>query len=404
VIVASPDLTDRQMTEVWQVAATRPGSILVGTHRIAFWPVAELGLVAIVEEGRRGMKDRQTPTIHAREILRTRARIERFRVVYFGRVPTTEVMRAGTEIVRIPGRSRIWPLVEVVDRREDPPGSGLLTERVRSAVRHAITRAERVFLFTHRHGYAPAARCVKCRTLRRCGECGSRPDPGPTCARCGAILGPCLTCSGARFEPLGAGVGRILEVAGRLVGPAAVGGIEDGRSVVVGTERDLTSLGRVDLAVAVDADGLILGTNYRSAEEALRILTRLAGTIPSGHGKRLMVQTSQPHHPAIEALRRGDPIEFLESELRTREEMGFPPAGELIVVEVRDTGIDADDVIRAAAGPDATVYGPAPAPRGSRWLIQGKRLEPVRTRLRPAVQRLRDAGATIRIDADPLDL
>jgi primosomal protein N' (replication factor Y) len=404
VLVGTPDLSDRQLTEAWQVAATVPGTILVGTHRIVFWPVARLGLATIIQEGRRGMKDRQTPTVHAREILKTRARIERFGVVYLGRVPTTEVLGAGTEIVRAPGRNRIWPLVEVIDRREDPPGSGLLTDRVRSALQHALKRQERVFLFTHRHGYAPASRCVKCRTLRRCAHCGSRPDPGSTCARCGATLGPCIECGGPRFEPLGAGVGRVLEVAARLLGRQSVGGVHDNRTVVVGTERDLIGVGTVDLAVAVDADGLILGTNYRAAEEALRVLTRLAAIVPFGRGKRLMVQTSQPQHPVISALRRGDPLEFLEAELETRKDMGFPPAGELIVIEVREGGTESDTMIRAAVGDDATVYGPAPAPRGLRWLIQGDGLSPVRTRLRSTVQRLRDSGAAVRIDADPLDL
>ena len=404
VIVGTPDLTDRQLTEAWQVAATVPGTIVVGTHRIVFWPVAQLGLAIIIQEGRRGMKDRQTPTIHAREILRTRARIERFAVIYLGRVPTTEVLGAGTKIIRAPGRNRIWPLVEVIDRAEDPPGSGILTDRVRAALRHAMERQERVFLFTHRHGYAPASRCVQCRTLRRCPSCGSRPDPAPTCARCSAVLGPCVECGAARFEPLGAGVGRVLEVAARMLGRESVGGIDDNRAVVVGTERDLIRAGLVDLAVAVDADGLILGTNYRAAEEALRVLTRLAGIVPFGRGKRLMVQTSQPLHPVIIALRRGDPIEFLEAELDKRREMGFPPAGELIVIEVRDGGPDSDTLIKAAVGDDATVYGPAPASRGLRWLIQGDGLSPVRTRLRSAVQRLRDSGAAVRIDADPLDL
>lgn len=404
VVVATPDLSDRQLTAAWQVAATVPGSIVVGTHRIAFWPVARLALAVIIQEGRRGMKDRQTPTIHAREILKTRARIERFGLLYMGRVPSTEVLGAGTEIIRAPGRNRIWQLVEVVDRGEDPPGSGILTDRVRSALRNAIDKKERVFLFTHRHGYAPASRCVSCRTLRRCEQCGARPDPGTSCARCGAALGPCTTCRGARFEPLGAGVGRILEVTRRMVGTELVGNIDEGRPIVVGTERDLTRAGTVDLAVAIDADGLILGTNYRAAEEALRILTRLAGILPFGRGKRLMVQTSQPNHPVITALRRGEPTEFLEAELTKREALGFPPAGELIVIEVRSGGPQSDALIKEAVGTDATVFGPATAPRGERWLIQGNNLSIVRTRLRSAVQSLRDAGAAVRIDADPIDL
>jgi primosomal protein N' (replication factor Y) len=195
-----------------------------------------------------------------------------------------------------------------------------------------------------------------------------------------------------------------LEVTRRVVGNNSVGTIDEGRPVVVGTERDLIRVGTVDLAVAVDADGLILGTNYRAAEEALRILVRLAGTVPFGRGKRLMVQTSQPSHPVIVALRRGDPLEFLEFELAKREELGFPPAGHLIVVELRGGGSDANAVIVEAVGEDATVYGPAEDRFGSRWLVQGEDLSTVRTRLRPAVQHLRDGGASVRIDADPLDL
>lgn len=404
VLMASPDLSERDLTAVWQTAATAPGSILVGTHRVALWPVAGLGLAVIVEEGRRSMKDRQTPTLHAREILRTRARIERFGLVYVGRVPTTEVLRAGTEVRRAPGRTRMWQLVEVVDRNEEPPGTGLLTPRVKAALKSATAQDQQVFLFTHRHGYAPAARCVKCRQLRTCPECGARPDPGTTCARCGSALGPCRSCGGARFEPLGAGVGRVLEAARRVVGAELVGDVDEGRSVMVGTERDLVRLGRVDLAVAVDADGLILGTNYRAAEEALRTLVRVAGVVPFGRGKRLMVQTSQPHHPVITALRRGDPIEFLERELAAREGLGFPPAGEVIVVEVRQAATNPSELIEQAVAGDATLFGPAGTRGGSRWLIQGSQLGPVRMRLREAIQHIRDQGAVVRVDVDPLDL
>ena len=51
-----------------------------------------------------------------------------------------------------------------------------------------------------------------------------------------------------------------------------------------------------------------------------------------------MVQTSQPPIPSSSPFAAGDPIEFLESELEKRREMGFPPAGELIVIEVRNGG------------------------------------------------------------------
>src|SRR5690606_9448789 len=139
-----------------------------------------------------------------------------------------------------------------------------------------------VFVFAHRHGYSAASRCGACRTLRRCASCGSRPDPAPTCGRCGATLGPCVACGGSRFEPLGAGVGRVLEDVRRIVDRGVVAEHPADAAVTVGTERDLAGLQRCDLTVMVDADGLMLGANYRAAEEALRIGARLAGRVRPG--------------------------------------------------------------------------------------------------------------------------
>lgn len=115
-----------------------------------------------------------------------------------------------------------------------------------------------------------------------------------------------------------------------------------------------------------------------------------------------MVQTGDPHHPVIEALRFGKPFPFLDEVLAERAATRFPPVGEIIAIEAVEAE-DADAVVRAAAE-GATVLGPAPGPMGDRWLIQGADLHRTRILLRPAVQSLRDAGARVRIDADPVDL
>jgi primosomal protein N' len=197
---------------------------------------------------------------------------------------------------------------------------------------------------------------------------------------------------------------RIVAEIDRKVG-AGVAVLDPSRGpVAVGTERDLASLQPVPLVVAVDVDGLMLGHNYRTSEEALRILARLAGAVEIGTGRRLMAQTSLPDSSLVAALRRGDPIPYLEGILAERARHGFPPATELLAIEVRGTvdpiGIDRD--LRELDG-GAVILGPAEVERGWRWLLQGS-LGPVRLALRPLVQRWRDAGSTVRIDADPIDL
>jgi primosomal protein N' (replication factor Y) len=196
-----------------------------------------------------------------------------------------------------------------------------------------------------------------------------------------------------------------VEEVGRIVGRDRVEPAPGDRPVLVGTERDLAGLPQVDLAVLVDLDGLAYGSNYRAAEEALRIGARLAGRVAGGSGRRLVVQTSDPGHPVVVALRRGDPISFLEGEAATRAELGYPPAGSLLVVEARrlDDVRAAGERLEEIAGA-ATVLGPAETREGVRWLVQGRDLDDVRRALRPVVQRWRDGGVTVRVDADPIDL
>lgn len=175
-------------------------------------------------------------------------------------------------------------------------------------------------------------------------------------------------------------------------------------AVTVGSERDLATLAPCDLAVVVDLDGLVFGTNYRAAEEALRVAARLAGRVRAGSGRRMVVQTSVPDHPVVTALRRGDPLEFAAGELESRRAFGYPPAGELVVIELRAGPVSGVDAELRGAAEGATVLGPAATADRTRWLVQGTSLSGFREALRPLVQRWRDGGATVRVDVDPIDL
>jgi primosomal protein N' (replication factor Y) (superfamily II helicase) len=400
-VVVDHQTDDAAVTAAWG-RAHHHGGVIIGTPRVAAWNVLAPGAFAVVEESRRAMKDRATPTVHVRDLVLRRAARAGVPALFAGPAPSLEIVGRGADILRPPGR--VWPLVEVVDRRDDPPGSGLLSERTRQAVQIAANQGGPVFLFAHRRGYSAASRCGRCRALRRCPGCGSRPDPEPTCRRCGHVLGPCVECGGARFEPLGSGVGRLVDEARRVVGRELVAEHPTNLPVIVGTERDLTTLALCRLVVLVDIDGLIFGADYRAAEEAFRLATRLAGQVDPGSGRRLIVQTNGPEHPVLVALRRADPTVFHEAELAVRRAMGYPPYGALLVIEARgEAAAAADAEIQAIAG-DAAVLGPAPSQTGVRWLVQGSDLTTFKAALRPVLQRLRDSGLAVRVDVDPIDL
>ena len=398
-VVAVLGEDDRSDTGAWEAAQSSP-RIVVGTPKTAAWNIAGLGLAVVLEEGRRAMKDRQTPTIHVREMMRTRSRIEGFNVVFYGPTPSVELLSAGAETVR--QGNRAWPLVEVVDRSAEQPGSGYLSDRAIAATNATRRDGGRVFVFTHRRADYGSMRCVSCRVLRACSGCGARVGRVGRCPRCHTELGPCRNCGGVEFEEMGTIPERLVAELERRVGRGTAT-VHPGESVVtVGTERDLAGLDPVDLAIAADVDGMLMGAGYRTSEEALRQLARLALAVRRARGSRLMLQTVRPESLLVTTMRRGDPIPYLERVLVERAREGAPPAAEMIAVEIRGQ-VPGDTATELATLRDLTIMGPMSIEDGQRWLLSGN-LERARLELRRMVGRWRDGGATVRVDADPIDV
>lgn len=404
---ASNRHSDRHKTVVWAQLATRGGMALVGTPGVALWPMADPGLVVVVEDGRRAHKSRRAPTLGTRRILRERSIREGAVLASVGPMPSVDVLALGPDFFFRRRRRRLWPHIEVVDRREGGD-HGLFHPRTLAALR-GVTSGSGAFVFAHRRGFAPAMRCGACRTLRRCRSCGGRAEKGPACQRCGRELGVCRKCGGEYFEPLGAGVERVRGELRRRLGNSRVGMVGEAAPIAVGTEASLVGAQKFQLVVVVDADGLLHAPHYRAEEEALRVMVRLAGHLSGGSGHRLMLQTSSPGHRVLSALRKGESVGFLQEELDRRVEAGFPPQGQLMAVEARGgaPGSASDRLaieMNGLSDRGVSVHGPAEFGSGLRWLVEGGDLWEAKKEMRVVASRWRKRGLTVRIDADPLDL
>lgn len=401
VVVATSSMAGKDVTKSWAVACHDPDSILVGTREVALWPVASRRGWIVVEDGRRVMKSPATPTLNVREIVAERCRVTEGDLTLITPVPTLESMSLGVVYTHPPGRA--WAPVEVIDRTEEPPGSSLLASRTRHAITTAVAAGDHVFVLVTARGYAPAFRCLSCSELRSCSTCGTHASASDVCRRCGAPLSACASCGGHRFGPLGAGIGRIVEDVSRFVDAAIVGSSDDGRQVIVGSERDLVGRSGVGLAVVVDFDGMAAAPHYRATEDTLRLLARLGQAVERGKRHRLLIQTSRTEQELLRAILSGHSEHFLLAEMQRRKTAGFPPVGALIAIEA-DVDHDGDQVIRKAIGDSATVRGPARMNDRLRWLVQGDDLTSARLALRTAISGLRQQGARVRVDADPIDL
>lgn len=388
-------------TKAWEAAQVSP-RLVIGTPKTAAWRVADLGLALVVEESRRAMKDRQTPTLHVRDLIVKRSRIEGFNVVFYGPTPGVELLASGAEVIQ--PSNRAWPLVEVVDRSDEQPGSGYLAAHTVAAIAAMAESGKHVFVFTHRRVGFASTRCTNCRLLRTCSSCDARLGRVETCSKCGRETGPCQNCGGVEFEEMGTVPERLVRELNRRISPETAAVHPAPTPVTVGTERDLAGIGDLGLTVAADVDGMLMGAGYRVAEEALRQLARLASALSPGKGSRLILQTSRPDSLLVTTMRRGDPIPYLERVLVERAREGFPPSAEMIAVEIRgEVPEDASGSLARLIDHGATVLGPMPVEDGQRWLLTGK-LGKARLELRSLVGRWRDRGATVRVDADPIDV
>lgn len=337
VFVASGE--DEEITASW-TGSQAPGTLLVGTPRISTWASPYLRMAVILEDSRRAMKERQTPTLHVRDVIHKRSLIEGFTPVFFGPTPSVEALASGPALVQ--PAQRPWPLVEVVDRREEVPISRCFASRTIAALNATSAKGLHAFVLASK-GTLKAVQA---------------------------------------------------EAASRL--KVGAGGL-----VSIGSESQLAGESGNALAVAVNADGWLLGRSHRAGEEALRVLARLANSVDPGTGRRAIVQTSDPNSPLIQSLKRGQPIPYLESVLVDRARTGLPPASDMLVIEIRDHLPDRTGIEIAGLGVD--VVGPLEIDNGLRWLLQGD-LGPARASLRRLVGKWRNGGATVRIDADPIDL
>ena len=105
-----------------------------------------------------------------------------------------------------------------------------------------------------------------------------------------------------------------------------------------------------------------------------QLVTQVAGRTGRGpKGGRVLVQTSSPEHPAIQAAVLHDYLMFATRELPTREQFGYPPYTAMLRLIVRGPNethaeqfaeLIADRMrsIAAATHTDVRVLGPAPCP------------------------------------------
>lgn len=348
----------------WAVAAS--GVSVIGTRSAVWARVAGLAAVVVLDEHAEALQEERSPTWHARDVAIERA--ARLGVPSVLVSPHPSVEATVDQRVLAPSRQEEragWPVVELVDRRDDEPGHRSLFG---AAVTRFVRGEGRRVCVLNRKGRSRLLACRNCDELAGCARCGAlvaQLDDGVlACRSCGATRPVvCTNCSSTTFKNLRLGVDRAREELEALVRePVAevTAGDWDGPSdarVVIGTESVLHQLDRAAGVAFVDFDQELLAPRMRAHEQALAQLSA-AARIVGGRDGRILVQTRQPDNVVLAAAVGADPARVAAGDADVRRELGLPPFGALALVSGAAAAAFVDGGLRGRLGIEVVAHEP----------------------------------------------
>lgn len=249
------------------------------------------------------------------------------------------------------------PPVRIVDMRMELKAGNrsIFSRPLQQSIIETVEAGHQAILFLNRRGTSTFVFCRNCGKAFRCPRCDTsmtyhKNSALLLCHHCGYKRKPpvlCPNCQSTKIKHFGAGTQHVEAELSRLLPQVRTlrwdrdttrsKGAHDiilahfashRADVLVGTQMIAKGLDLplVTLVGVVSADTGLNLPDYRSAERTFQVLTQVAGRAGRGLlGGKVILQTYQPDHYAIDAASDHDYELFYQSEIRHRETLGYPP-------------------------------------------------------------------------------
>jgi primosomal protein N' (replication factor Y) len=288
------------------------------------------------------------------------------------------------------------PPVQRVDMRLELQAGNrsIFSRELQSALGQVLALGQQAILFLNRRGTATYVFCRDCGYTLKCPRCDlpltyHDPKTELICHQCSykrKMPVKCPECGSRRIRQYGTGTERVEAEVQALFPQARTlrwdyettrkkmaheiilsHFIAHRADVLVGTQMLAKGLDlpMVTLVGVVLADVGLNLPDYRAAERTFQVLTQVAGRAGrSPLGGRVILQTFQPEHYAIQAAAGHDYKSFFRQELEYRRRLGYPPFARLVRLEYRHA--DPEQAERSAREMAAQIRA---------WLVAGDRRE-----------------------------
>ncbi len=404
-------LSPAQRRRTWAEIRSGARKIVLGARSAVLTPVQDLRLIIVDEEHDTSYKQEDHLRYNARDVALMRGKIVGGPVIMGSATPSIQTMYRCTEkkytVLSLPQRilQRPLPELEVVDMRREGGRRGIFSYRLREAIGETIRSGRQALLFLNRRGYSKYYLCNTCGHALQCVSCSvtltyHKDDDRLRCHFCGwetQLPERCPACGHAALFPRGFGTEKVEKEVRKLFPEAhvvridrdtmdsgrrlvsALSEVRSGKAdILLGTQ--MVSKGHdfpnMTLVGIINADAGLQAADFRAGETLVQVLIQVSGRAGRGEEPgRVILQTYNPSHFTIDSALRLDYDGFCREELKSRQNLQYPPFSRLLKLLV--TSGDQEAAVAGArlltaicrekaedfrkSGGSVAILGPSPA-------------------------------------------
>jgi len=349
--------------------------IALGMRSTVFVPFNKLGLIIVDREHSSLYKEERIPRYNAREVALKRAELENIPLILSSETPSLEsywnVLKNNflkVDFINTGERKENLLQNKIIDMTKEKSKKKIISYELQQSILRSLKRKKQIVLFLNKRGFSSFVICNQCGHIPKCTDCNSplsyhmnvRKRAQLVCHNCGKkveVIDICGKCGSKDVRPLGVGTQRLESEIKKMFSRAKIKRLdrdslvknndykqilEDFKrgdiDILIGTQMVIKGVdfNNVDLMGIISADTLLNLPDYRSGEKTFQLLSEVISSFREiSSPKEVIIQTFNPDHHCIIALREQDYNYFYQKEVELRKELNYPPFTNIIRMELR---------------------------------------------------------------------
>lgn len=364
VAILHSGLTPAEKFDEYRRILRGDASVVVGARSAIFAPLQNLGLIILDEEHSETYKQDTSPFYHAREVALWRQQYHQCQFIMGTATPSLESRARAQKGIyeHVLLRKRIFdqplPKTTIVDMNQThvlAKESSLFSQPLLAGIRQRIEKKEQVILLVNRRGYAQSVVCRQCQYVFTCPSCQVplgyhfqiHSLKCHYCDHVESLPSHCPSCQSTQLMKQGFGTEKVVSTLSSLFPEVKIGRLDTDMTglrtsighilkqfqeqklhILVGTQMVAKGhdFPNVTLVGVMLADLGLHVPHYRASERTFQLLAQVVGRTGRGNQPgEAIIQTTMPHHFAIQLGAKQDYPQFYLQEMKQRKAMQYPP-------------------------------------------------------------------------------